>query len=55
MVLVTFFMNPHCTERVHVGCLAVLLVSVMLIYFRLTLPSTGALTPLVGTTQSTHL
>jgi len=47
LVLVTFFMNPHCTERVHVGCLAVLLVSVMLIYFRLTLPSTGAVTPLV--------
>ena len=48
LVLVTFWMKPQCPERIHVGCLAILLVTVMLIYFRLTLPSTGNGTPLVG-------
>jgi len=47
LVLVTFWMKPQCPERIHVGCLAILLVTVMLIYFRLTLPSTGNGTPLV--------
>jgi len=48
LVLATFCMRPQCPERIHVGCLAILLVTVMLIYFRLTLPSSGGGTPLVG-------
>jgi len=46
LVLVTFWMKPQCLERIHVGCTAILILTLVLIYLRLSLPSSNK-TPLV--------
>ncbi|XP_065576916.1 neuronal acetylcholine receptor subunit alpha-3-like isoform X2 [Artemia franciscana] len=47
LVLITFWMTPGSPERIHVGCVAVIINTMMLLYFRYVLPASGNHIPLV--------
>lgn len=44
----TFWMRPQCSERIHIGCVSILIMVILLLYFRTALPPSGKSMPLVG-------
>ena len=55
LVLMTFWMRPQCSERIHVGCVSILIMVILLLYFRTALPPSGKSVPLVGKIMIAHV